>query len=286
VKIIRSISEMKNFSLTYQKSGKTVGLVPTMGALHDGHLSLINIAKSECDLAVMSIFVNPTQFGPNEDFQKYPRTFDTDCQKAQAAGCDIIFAPTDKEMYPSNYNTYVSVENITDRLCGASRPGHFRGVATVVLKFFNICMPQVAVFGQKDAQQVIVIKRMAHDLNLSIKIKAAPIIRGADGLAMSSRNKYLTNEERREVPVIYSGLRKALLDFDNGEKKVSKLKDIIKIEYEKANNILSIEYIEIVDLINVQPLDNIADKALIAVACRTKQSNTRLIDNIVVGGAL
>ena len=286
MKIIRSISEMKIFSLTYQKSGKTVGLVPTMGALHNGHLSLIDIARSECDLTVMSIFVNPTQFGPNEDFKKYPRTFDMDCQKAEAAGCDIVFAPTDEEMYPSNYNTYISVENITDQLCGASRPGHFKGVATVVLKFFNIVMPQTAVFGQKDAQQLIVIKRMVQDLNLSIKIKAAPIIRESDGLAMSSRNVYLTNEERSEVPVIYSGLRKALSYFDNGEKNGSKLKDIIKTEYGKASHLLSIEYIEIVDLINIQPLENVSDKALIAVACRTKQSNTRLIDNIVAGGAL
>lgn len=286
MKIIRSVTEMKNFSLTYQKSGKTVGLVPTMGALHKGHLSLIDIAKSECDLTVMSIFVNPTQFGPAEDFQKYPRTFDADCEMAQEAGCDIIFAPGDKEMYPSGYNTYVSVENITDRLCGASRPGHFRGVATVVLKFFNIIMPQTAVFGLKDAQQVIVIKRMIHDLNLSIKIKAAPIIREADGLAMSSRNVYLTSDERREVPVIYSGLRKALSDFDKGEKNVSKLKDMLKKEYEIASHILSVEYIEIVDLINVLPLEVISDTALIAVALRTKQSNTRLIDNIVVGGAL
>jgi pantoate--beta-alanine ligase len=286
VKIIRTVSEMKNFSITYQKSGKTVGLVPTMGALHNGHLSLVDIAKSKSDLTVMSIFVNPTQFGPSEDFRKYPRTFDMDCEKAQAAGCDIVFAPTDKEMYPLHYNTYVSVENITDRLCGASRPGHFRGVATVVLKLFNIIMPQTAVFGQKDAQQVIVIKRMIHDLNLSIKIKAAPIIRDEDGLAMSSRNAYLTNDERREASIIYSGLRKALSDSNGGERNASKLKDTLKREYEKIADILSVEYIEIVDLTNVQPLDIIPDTALIAVACRTKQSNTRLIDNIVVGGSL
>jgi pantoate--beta-alanine ligase len=175
MKIVKSPAEMKNLSMTMQRSGSSVGLVPTMGALHKGHVSLLDRIKDTCDFSVMSIFVNPVQFGPKEDFQKYPRPFDDDCEIAEKAGCDVIFAPSKEDMYPENYFTYVNVENITDGLCGASRPGHFRGVATVVLKFFNIVMPQIACFGQKDAQQVLVIKRMVHDLNLSVTIDVAPI---------------------------------------------------------------------------------------------------------------
>lgn len=286
MKIIKSAAEMKNLSLTFQKSGKTIGLIPTMGALHKGHLSLLEAAQEKCDLTVMSIFVNPVQFGPQEDYQKYPRPFDEDCRKAQMSGCDIVFAPSIEDMYPTYYCTYVSLEGITDRLCGAARPGHFRGVATVVLKLFNIVMPQIAVFGAKDAQQVIVIKRMVRDLNLSVRLEVAPIMREEDGLAMSSRNVYLTEAERKKAPLIFSGLKKTSDFFSNGERNALKLQEIIRTEYQGALPLVYPEYIEIVDLNELKPLEKISEAALIAVACRTKESKTRLIDNIVVGGVL
>lgn len=285
MKIIRSPIEMKNLSLTLQRKGSTLGFVPTMGALHQGHLSLLEKSAIQCEYTIMSIFVNPTQFGPLEDFQKYPRPFDTDCKLAEKAGCDFLFAPSQQDMYPEHYNTYVSVENITDRLCGASRPGHFRGVATVVLKFFNIINPQIAIFGQKDAQQVLLVKRMVQDLNLSVHIDVAPIIRESDGLAMSSRNNYLRTDEREEAPVIYEGLLAAEEKYTAGERKSEVLINSIKDVYKKFS-VFDIEYIEIVDLVRLEPLEAISSKALIAVACRTKQSKTRLIDNLLVGGAL
>ncbi|MDO5576348.1 MAG: pantoate--beta-alanine ligase, partial [Fibrobacter sp.] len=167
MKIVRTVTEMKNLSLMVNKTGRTIGFVPTMGALHEGHLSLLKIAQENADFVVMSIFVNPTQFGPNEDFDKYPRVLEQDCAKASEAGCDVIFAPSVEQMYPEGYSTYVDVGDITTRLCGASRPNHFRGVTTVVMKLLNIVMPQCAVFGQKDAQQVLVLKRMLRDLNCS-----------------------------------------------------------------------------------------------------------------------
>lgn len=277
--------EMKNLCLTYQRSGKTIGLVPTMGALHRGHLSLLERAGSQTDITAMSLFVNPTQFGPQEDFQKYPRLFEQDCSKAQGAGCDILFAPTVKEMYPEPYFTFVSVERITETLCGAKRPGHFRGVATVVLKLFNIVNPQVAVFGQKDAQQVAVIKRMVHDLNLSIKIDVAPIVREDDGLAMSSRNAYLTQSERSEVHLISAGLKKAEALYSSGERDAGAIKDAVRKEYSRAG-FFNPEYIEVADTVFLKPAEKISVPVILAVACVTRESKTRLIDNIVLGGSL
>ncbi len=285
MKVVKSPVEMKNLSLTLQSRGGTIGLVPTMGALHKGHLSLLKRAKSVCDYSVMSIFVNPTQFGPHEDYQKYPRPFDADCELAEKSGCDYLFAPSKEDMYPSHYNTYVSVENITERLCGASRPGHFRGVTTVVLKFFNIINPQVAVFGQKDAQQVLVIKRMVQDLNLSVHIDVAPIIREADGLALSSRNQYLTIDERKDAPEIFKGLTIANEKYSTGERNGKNLIDSIKSHYQNMK-LIDTEYIELVDTVDLNLLTVVSQTALVAVACRTKQSKTRLIDNIIIGGAL
>ena len=285
MKIVKSPAEMKNLSLTHQRGGRTVGLVPTMGALHQGHLSLLAIAKRDADLAVMSIFVNPTQFGPQEDFQEYPRSFEADCAKAEAAGCDIIFAPSVSDMYPQHYNTYVTVEGITETLCGKYRPGHFRGVTTVVLKLFNIVNPNVAVFGQKDAQQVLVLKRMIHDLNCSVKLQIAPVVREPDGLALSSRNLYLTSSERANAPLIYRGLSKASELYQNGERSVSVLYQVIYEEYSNSE-MLEIEYIELVDIVELKPVTIITSPVLVAVACRTLESKTRLIDNIVLGGAL
>jgi pantoate--beta-alanine ligase len=285
MKIVKSPAEMKNLSMTIQRSGSSVGLVPTMGALHKGHVSLLDRIKKVCDFSVMSIFVNPVQFGPMEDFQKYPRPFEADCELADKAGCDVIFAPSKEDMYPENYCTYVNVEDITDGLCGASRPGHFRGVATVVLKFFNIIMPQIASFGQKDAQQVLIIKRMVHDLNLSVTIDVAPIFREESGLALSSRNVYLSSAERDAAPLIYKGLNNAFTQFNAGVLRADTLVNAVKTVIGQSP-LLEIEYVELVDTLKIKPVTSVASTALIAVACRTKESRTRLIDNIVIGGTL
>jgi pantoate--beta-alanine ligase len=285
MKIIRRPDEMRALCRDFRTAGRTVGLVPTMGALHEGHLSLVQMSRNICDATVMSIFVNPIQFGPAEDYQKYPRPFDSDCEKAEAAGCDAVFAPEQGDMYPPDYASYVEVERITGTLCGASRPGHFRGVATVVLKFFNIVSPQVAIFGQKDAQQVVVIKRMAADLNVPVKIAVAPIVREKSGLAMSSRNIYLTAEERTQSSLIYKGLLAVSKLFDKGERVAQNLKAAIG-EVLGAAPLVSPEYIEIVNTLTLQPLDTIHGAALIAIAMRMKTSKTRLIDNIVLGGEL
>jgi len=285
MKIIETPFEMKNLSLTVQKSGRRVALVPTMGALHEGHLSLLKIASQQCDFLVMSVFVNPTQFGPKEDFSKYPRPFERDCELAEAAGCDCIFAPKPSDMYPENYSTYISVENITNTLCGESRPGHFTGVATVVNKLFNIVTPQIAVFGQKDAQQVIVIKRMVQDLNMSLQLITAPIIREDDGLAMSSRNVYLSEDERREAPLICKSLTEAKKLYDDGERSVQAIKNRVQSILGNGRMIKT-EYIEVVDTVRINPLEKIDQPALIAIACRTNESGTRLIDNIILGGDL
>jgi len=276
---------MTNLSLTAQKSGRRVALVPTMGALHEGHLSLLKIASRHCDFMVMSVFVNPTQFGPKEDFSKYPRPFHNDCALAELAGCDCVFAPKPEEMYPENYNTYVSVENITGALCGASRPAHFKGVTTVVLKLFNIVSPQIAVFGQKDAQQVIVIKRMVQDLNMSLQLITAPIVRENDGLAMSSRNVYLSEDERGEAPLIYKSLMEAKALYDSGERGAQTIKKRVQSILETGRMIKS-EYIEVADTVCISPLEKIDRPALMAIACRTNESGTRLIDNIILGGDL
>jgi pantoate--beta-alanine ligase len=256
-----------------------------MGALHEGHLSLVRIAAAESDVRVVSIFVNPVQFGPREDLAKYPRPFERDCSLAEQAGCDLLFAPDKPDMYPRHYSTYVNVEEITEGLCGASRPGHFRGVATVVLKFFNIVSPTCAVFGQKDAQQALLIKRMVDDLNLAVKIIVAPTFRESDGLAMSSRNVYLSAEERSAAPLIYQGLQALRRRFDEGERNVDRLRQAALSLYDKAR-LFRLEYFEAVDTVTVKPVLEVGERALVALACRTTQSGTRLIDNVILGGPL
>jgi pantoate--beta-alanine ligase len=256
-----------------------------MGALHSGHCSLVSRASSASDVVVMSIFVNPTQFGPREDFTKYPRTFEKDCALAEAAGCDIVFAPQAKEMYPDPFMTYVTVEELSGKLCGITRPTHFKGVATVVLKFFNIVAPHRAFFGQKDAQQVIVLKRMVRDLNVPVAIEVCPTVRESDGLAMSSRNVYLTPEERHAAPAIYQGLSAAAALFERGERSGTAITTAVQ-ESIARQTLLSIEYIEIVDTATLLPVTVCTSPALVAAACRTGESNTRLIDNIVIGGTL
>jgi pantoate--beta-alanine ligase len=285
MKIVYSVKEMINLAYTYRSGGKTIGFIPTMGALHRGHLSLLAIAQKHADVSIMSIFVNPTQFGPNEDFAKYPRPFETDCRLAQEAGCDIIFAPPVSEMYPNEHLTSVMISGITERLCGASRPHHFNGVTTVVLKLFNILFPNVAVFGAKDAQQVTVIRRMVTDLYCPVKILVGPIVREHDGLALSSRNAYLTADERAVAPTIYRGIQKVESLFKKGVRNTSELLSTLQQEYRTSSLILP-EYTEIVHTLTLKPLEYIDSTALLAVACRLKESTTRLIDNTVLGGTL
>lgn len=209
MELVTDISEMQSLSLSARKAGRSIGFVPTMGYLHEGHFSLMRTARAENDVVVVSIFVNPAQFGPGEDFQKYPRNLDWDSPMAEEAGTDILFCPSVEDMYPEGFSTYVEEIKLSKHLCGLSRPTHFRGVATVVLKLFNIVLPDIAYFGQKDAQQALIIKRMARDLNLLVKIKVLPIVRENDGLAMSSRNSYLSPEQRREATILYKALMEA-----------------------------------------------------------------------------
>jgi pantoate--beta-alanine ligase len=285
MKIVKEIEDMKVLSATFRAQDKRIGLVPTMGALHEGHMTLLRTSRRLCDTSVMSIFVNPTQFGPGEDFEKYPRTFDSDCAMAENNGCDVVFSPTPAAMYPRSFATFIDVEGITKGLCGVSRPGHFRGVATVVMKFFNIVSPQIAIFGQKDAQQVVVLKRMVEDLNGPVTIIVEPIAREADGLAMSSRNRYLTDSERTQAPLLHEGLMAANRLYTIGERSTSRLLGAIRSVYGAAT-LLAPEYIEIVDTQTLEPLVHIESSALAMVAARTKESKTRLIDNAVLGGTL
>jgi pantoate--beta-alanine ligase len=250
------------------KRQKKIVLVPTMGALHEGHLKLIDRAKLLGDLVVVSIFVNPTQFGPNEDYEKYPREFQNDCKKSEEHGADFIFAPSVEEMYPSGFDTKINCGEITKVLEGEIRPGHFDGVCTVVLKLFNATLADIAVFGQKDAQQVMVIKRMVCDLNLPVLIDVHPTVRESDGLAMSSRNAYLTKNERAEVPMIYEGLTKAS-KLNVGANNYSPLLENFLREYYSSAKYFTVEYIAV-------------REQFILIAARTSESKTRLIDNILI----
>ncbi|MBD3181848.1 pantoate--beta-alanine ligase, partial [Candidatus Poribacteria bacterium] len=228
MKIITSTSEIQKYCMEKRVEGKTIGIVPTMGFFHEGHLSLMRQAREENDVVVTSIFVNPTQFGPSEDYEAYPRDLERDSEMARKIGVDVIFSPQVKDMYPTGYATFVNVEGITDKMCGASRPTHFRGVTTVVTKLFNLMIPQRAYFGQKDAQQSIVIKRMNQDLNFGIDIVVLPIVREADGLAMSSRNKYLSEDERKAALQLNKSLLKAKELIQSGEHNPQKVHDKIK----------------------------------------------------------
>jgi pantoate--beta-alanine ligase len=279
LKIFRSAGSLTKKVFEMKKHGKTIGFVPTMGFLHDGHMSLIRKARQDTDCVIVSIFVNPVQFGPKEDFKKYPRDLKRDFCLCEKEGADIVFTPNAREMYPENYATYINAEKITDKLCGASRPGHFRGVVTVVAKLFNITMPDIAYFGQKDSQQAVVIKRMARDLNMNLKIKVMPIIREKDGLAMSSRNVYLNQQERVQAQSIYKSLELAKELFDSGEidsrKIINKMKQAVNKQPDAR-----IDYIKIVDTNDLKDIKKISDKALVAMAVWI--GKTRLIDNIIL----
>ena len=279
MKIARTIQEARDFCRSQRLSRARVGLVPTMGALHQGHLALVRAARAKADVVVVSIFVNPTQFGPNEDFAKYPRSFERDCELLEREGVDLIFAPSTDEMYPAGNATWVEVQGLSERLCGKSRPGHFRGVATVVSKLFHIVEPDVAFFGQKDAAQVAIIRRMVRDLDMPVAIKVCPIVREADGLAMSSRNAYLSPAERKSALVLYRSLIRAKTMFDAGERNSDKLISAAKQEFAGAPGV-RLDYFEIVDPDTLESQPVMAARVLIAVAAFV--GTTRLIDNILL----
>ncbi|MFH0771338.1 MAG: pantoate--beta-alanine ligase [Candidatus Omnitrophota bacterium] len=280
MKIFNSIKEIRKEISREKQKGFTVGLVPTMGYLHEGHLSLIKKARRDSDVVVVSIFVNPVQFGPKEDYRKYPRNLKRDAGLCEKEGVDYIFSPSPKSMYPVDYSTFVCVEGLTENLCGKFRPGHFKGVATVVSKLFNIIEPDFAYFGQKDAQQAIAIKRMARDLNMGAKVKIMPTVRDADGLAMSSRNIYLSPKERGKAPTIYRALQEARNLIKLGERNSNRI--ISKIRVKLLPAVTKIDYISVVDLSTLKDIKVIKSGVLIAAAVWMGQ--TRLIDNIIVKG--
>lgn len=277
MKIFRSIQELKDYLRPQQYSGKSIGFVPTMGYLHQGHLSLLENSVKENDLTVLSIFVNPTQFAPTEDLEAYPRDEKRDVELAEKVGADIAFIPSVEEMYKNRLTT-VSVAELTKGLCGRSRPTHFDGVTTVVCKLFNIVHPDRAYFGQKDAQQAIVLMKMVEDLDMDVQLKVCPIIREADGLAMSSRNVYLNEKERSEATMLRKSLLEAEEAFKNGKTDTKSLKEIIIDKIKQTSG--TVDYVEIIDFKTLQAIENIQGKTLIAIA--VKFENARLIDNIIL----
>ncbi len=282
MKLCKTVAELREEIALAKTAGKTIGLVPTMGALHEGHASLIKAAAMENELVVVSVFVNPTQFGPNEDLDAYPRTLDADGNLAESMGADIVFAPAPAEMYPSEDMTWVEVTgDITKVLCGRTRPIHFRGVTTVVSKLFNLAQPDHAYFGQKDAQQVEVLKRMVKDLFFNVQLRIMPIVREADGLAKSSRNTYLSKAERAAAVVLSSSLETAQTLFDAGERSSQKLVEGVKklIGDEPTANI---DYVEMYALPGLMPVPEVLTKGSYLLAVAVKFGTTRLIDNVVL----
>ncbi|MFG6395631.1 MAG: pantoate--beta-alanine ligase [Lachnospiraceae bacterium] len=279
MKIAVTIKEVREQVNEWRKQGLSIGLVPTMGYLHEGHKSLITCSVSENDRTVASVFVNPMQFGPSEDLESYPRDMDRDAALCEEAGVDLIFHPEPSEMYHNGFSSYVDMDTLTGGLCGKSRPVHFRGVCTVVAKLFNIVMPDRAYFGQKDAQQLAVIQHMADDLSYGIEIKGCPIVREADGLAKSSRNTYLNKEERQAALVLNKALSEGKKLIEAGERNASKIKDTVT-EIINAEPMAKIDYVEVVNWSLLEPVDNIDGTVLVAVAVFI--GKTRLIDNFIV----
>ncbi|HKZ46522.1 MAG TPA: pantoate--beta-alanine ligase [Thermodesulfobacteriota bacterium] len=279
MKLITSVKEMRVFSGDAQRMGRSVVFVPTMGYLHDGHASLLKKGRSLGDMLVMSIFVNPVQFGPGEDFASYPGDLKRDLALSDANKVDCVFNPAADEMYPEGFQTFIEIERLSSHLCGLSRPGHFRGVATVVMKLFNIVKPDIAIFGEKDFQQTAIIKRMIRDFNMDIDIVSMPIVRDADGLAMSSRNSYLNKEERMAARCLYTAIKMGRDIFNKGIKGAAvilkKMKHVIESE-----PLAVIEYIKICDTDTLEDLDIIADMALLVLS--VKIGKTRLIDNCIL----
>lgn len=279
MKTCTQIYEMKNIARDLKRQGKRIGLVPTMGYLHEGHLSLVRECVEKADRTVVSVFVNPTQFGPDEDFRQYPRDLERDSEILEKEGVDYLFSPDTGQVYPQGFKTYVEVNDLQDKLCGRSRIGHFRGVCTVILKLFNILDPDLAFFGQKDAQQAIILKKMAQDLDLDVKIEVLPIVREEDGLALSSRNGYLNPEQRRAALSLSRSLREVQQMIDKGERNTTLLKQKMQ-GIINSESLARIDYIEIVDMENLDPLPRIERGALIAIAVYI--GKVRLIDNVIV----
>jgi pantoate--beta-alanine ligase len=279
MKICTTIDAMRAASRSQRSAGKRLGLVPTMGALHEGHLSLVRAARAQCDVVVASLFVNPLQFGPGEDLAKYPRDLERDRTLFENEGVDFLFAPSVEEMYPAGAVTYVTVEGLSDKLCGRSRPGHFRGVTTVVSKLFHIVESDLAFFGQKDAAQVAIIRRMMRDLNFPLEIVVCPIVREADGLAMSSRNAYLDSQQRKSALALYRSLMEVQRRFDQGERVPARLIEVGKEILEEEPSV-RLDYLEIVDPVTLDPVSDLSRGGLVAVAAFV--GNARLIDNIVL----
>ena len=279
MKIIKTIRGMKQFSEEQKKNGKIIGFVPTMGFLHEGHLSLMRAAEKDCDIVIVSIYVNPTQFAPTEDLDKYPRDFERDKKLCEEVGVDVIFYPSNEEMYPDGYSTFVKTEKLSEKLCGVSRPTHFRGITTIVLKLFTIVRPHKSYFGLKDCQQFIIVKKMIHDLNLDIEIVGCPTVREEDGLAMSSRNTYLNPEERKQATVLSRSLKHAKNLFLDGETDAEKLKKQISDMINKTSG--KIDYVEIVNPNSLESVKTVSKGDVIALA--VFYGKTRLIDNVVLG---
>ena len=279
MEVAKTIESIRDLVKAARGGGKKIGLVPTMGALHVGHVSLIEAAGNDCDFVVVSIFVNPTQFGPGEDFEKYPRPLEADLKICRKAGVDAVFAPAPEVMYPGENLTWVTVEKLTEPLCGRSRPGHFRGVTTVCAKLFNIVGPDVAYFGQKDAQQAITIKRMVHDLNMPLEIVVCPTVREPSGLAVSSRNQYLSAQQKKDAAQIYKSLQECRRMIDAGVTGTQQITARVREILEQVPSI-EIEYVSIVDTETLESVEHIAGKILVAVAVRL--GSTRLIDNNLV----
>ena len=281
MQVITKIGQLKQIIYTAKREGKTIGLVPTMGYLHEGHLTLMRRARQEQGLVIATLFVNPLQFGPQEDYADYPRDLERDCKLAESTGIDVLFAPSVDEMYPDGNGkilSFVDVEKITATLCGASRPGHFRGVATVVTKLFNIAEADVAYFGQKDAQQVAVIRRMTEDLNMNVKIVAVPIVREPDGLAMSSRNKYLDPAQRQAALVLSRSLERAASLLAAGERDSALILAAVR-ELINQQPLAEIDYVSLVDPLSLAAIERVEQQALLALA--VKFGKTRLIDNML-----
>jgi pantoate--beta-alanine ligase len=281
MKVVSSADQVHAAVRMAKTQHQRVGFVPTMGALHDGHLSLVRAARQQCQFVVVSVFVNPTQFGPNEDFKSYPRDLNRDRQMLEAENISLLFAPEVEEMYPAGANTVVTVEGLSDRLCGRSRPGHFRGVTTVVSKLFNIVEPDAAFFGQKDAAQAAIVRKMVRDLKFDVQIVVCPIVREADGLAMSSRNAYLNPSERKQALVLFRALSRVQTLADQGEADAANLIAAAKsvVAEEPA---VRLDYVEAVNSGSLEPVNDISQGALVAVAAFV--GKTRLIDNIVLTG--
>ena len=278
MEVIRTIKEMKEFSSRARRAGKTIAFVPTMGYFHDGHLSLMRGGRKQGDLLVVSLFVNPTQFGPNEDFKNYPRDFERDGKMAEEVGVDVLFVPEAMEMYPPDHQTVVRVEKVTQNLCGKSRPTHFQGVTTVVMMLFEIVMPHVAIFGEKDYQQLVTIQQMAKDLHMSVEVVGMPTVREADGLAMSSRNTNLLPEERKAALSLYRSLQKARELLQKGERNADRIINEVR-GILQSEPLVRIDYAQICDAYTLKDVGRIEGDVVIALAAYL--GKTRLIDNFV-----